>query len=176
MMGSIAAAILDEAIALGARKIIFIGGVGVLQPEIARGDIIIPTRAIRDEGVSYHYLKPSQYAYPDKKVIATIATTLKKTQTPYHQGTVWTTSAPFRETITKVRKFHRQGVLAVDMEAASFFAVARHRKAQIGTIFSAGDYVGESEWDLRVDKNNIGKIKIGREELLQLAIKVFENL
>ncbi len=50
------AAFLEELIAYGFKKFIVCGGAGVLRKDIAVGHLIIPISAIRDEGVSYHYL------------------------------------------------------------------------------------------------------------------------
>ena len=68
-VGSAGCSFLEELMSLGVKNIIVIGGVGVLNPEIERGDIIIPVKALRDEGVSYHYLKPSVYIFPDAKLV-----------------------------------------------------------------------------------------------------------
>ena len=57
---SLAAALLEEVIALGCRKFIACGGSGVLDTTIAVGHIIVPTSAVRDEGTSYHYLPPGR--------------------------------------------------------------------------------------------------------------------
>ena len=42
-------------------KIIHYGGAGCLNKEIARGKVMIPTEAYRDEGTSYHYAPASDY-------------------------------------------------------------------------------------------------------------------
>lgn len=42
-------------------KIIMFGGSGCLDKDIARGKIVIPTEAYRDEGTSYHYVPAADY-------------------------------------------------------------------------------------------------------------------
>ena len=37
------------------------GGSGCLNKEIARGKVMVPTAAYRDEGTSYHYASASDY-------------------------------------------------------------------------------------------------------------------
>ena len=37
------------------------GGSGCLDKDIARGKIVIPTEAYRDEGTSYHYVPAADY-------------------------------------------------------------------------------------------------------------------
>ena len=53
----LAAGLLEDVIAFGCRKFIACGGCGVLEREIAVGHLILVSSAIRDEGVSYHYLR-----------------------------------------------------------------------------------------------------------------------
>ena len=42
-------------------KYVVFGGSGCLNKEIARGRVMVPTAAYRDEGTSYHYAPPSDY-------------------------------------------------------------------------------------------------------------------
>ena len=49
----------EEIIAMGARRFILLGNCGVLDKRIEDCGIIIPTKAIRDEGTSYHYAPAS---------------------------------------------------------------------------------------------------------------------
>ena len=152
--------ILEETIALGGRYIIFFGGVGVLLREIKTGDIILPIGAIRDEGTSYHYIKPGYFAYPSKLLVEEVENTLDDNGEKYFKGIVWTTDAPFRETIFKRRLFIEKGAICVDMESSALFSIASFRGVELAGIFYGGDYVGE-EWDLRVEEHrqiNINEI------------------
>ncbi len=63
------AAFFEELIALGFDKFIVCGGAGVLRKDIAVGHLVIPTSAVRDEGVSYHYLPPSREVECDPQVV-----------------------------------------------------------------------------------------------------------
>lgn len=49
-------------------------------------------------------------------------------------GIVWTTDAPYRETPEQRRSWAENNVLAVEMQAASLFAFARARAAQVGMV------------------------------------------
>ena len=46
---------------LDCSKFVHFGGAGCLNKEIARGKVMIPTEAYRDEGTSYHYAPASDY-------------------------------------------------------------------------------------------------------------------
>jgi uridine phosphorylase len=65
---------------------------------------------------------------------------------PVYEGKVWTTDAPYRETRQQLDKHANEGVLAVEMQAASLFALANVRKAQIAVVAhvsNAIDHEGE---------------------------------
>lgn len=56
--------ILEQLIALGAREVITVGTAASVQPDMHPGAIVLCHRALRDEGLSHHYLPPSRYATP----------------------------------------------------------------------------------------------------------------
>lgn len=55
-----AAGELEELITMGFSKFIVCGAAGVLQKDIQVGHLVVPESAVRDEGVSYHYIEPSR--------------------------------------------------------------------------------------------------------------------
>jgi purine-nucleoside phosphorylase len=61
----------------------------------------------------------------------------------------WTTDAIYRETPAKARAYLAEGCLAVEMEAAGFFAVANFRNVSLGQILYGGDAVIPGRWDGR---------------------------
>ncbi len=144
-----AVAFLEEAIARGCRKFIVCGGAGVLDSEIARGKIIVPKTAVRDEGTSYHYLPPAREVSAHPEAVAAIEATLKEKKVEYIISKTWTTDGIFRETPRKVKLRREEGCVAVDMEAAAFFAVAQFRGVKLGQMLYAGDDVSGLEWDDR---------------------------
>lgn len=144
-----AAAMLEEAIAAGARKVIVCGGCGVLDRDIAVGHLLIPEAAVRDEGTSYHYLPASRTVAAPRAAVEAIVATLEAEQIPYLRTTTWTTDAFYRETPAKVRLRRDEGCLTVEMEAAALFAVAQFREIILGAILYAGDDVSGLAWDSR---------------------------
>lgn len=72
------------------------GGAGCLNKEIARGKVMIPTEAYRDEGTSYHYMKASDYV--KIKNADVVASFMEMVGLPYVKGKTWTTDAIHRET------------------------------------------------------------------------------
>lgn len=147
--GAIAGSILEEVIALGSSKIIACGGSGVLDPQIAVGHLIVPQFAYRDEGMSYHYMPPSEKVAMHPAALKAIQGVLDEKKVPYILSSTWTTDAPYRETPGKAAKFKSLGCATVEMETAAFMAVADFHKAIFGQILYGGDLVIETGWDSR---------------------------
>ncbi len=144
-----AAAMLEEAYACGARKVIVCGSCGVLDREIAVGHLLVPEHAIRDEGTSYHYLPPSRRVSAPPEGVAAVVAVLEAEGVPYLRTTSWSTDAFYRETPAKVRLRREEGCLCVEMEAAALFAVAHFRGISLGQMLYAGDDVSGLAWDPR---------------------------
>jgi len=161
----LAAGLLEENIARGCRKFIVCGGAGVLNKEIALGHIVLPLSAVRDEGISYHYLPPAREVHALPDAVAAIEQTLERHTMPYVVGKTWTTDAFYRETLAKIALRRDEGCLTVEMEAAAFFAVARFRKVTLGQMLYGGDDISGPTWDHR-DWNNQDSV---REKLFWLA-------
>lgn len=164
---------LEDLIGLGLQSVIVCGGAGVLNGDITRGHLIIPTKAVRDEGTSYHYLAPDRYAEPTPEAIEVIEDVLKKHKVPFIKGTTWTTDAFYRETKGKISlRREVDQCITVEMEASALFAVAAFRKITLGQVLYAGDDVSGDEWDSRDWINN----KSVREKLVWLAKEAVEEL
>jgi uridine phosphorylase len=162
------AAHLEELIELGVQKCVLFGGAGVLNPDIPRGDVIIPRRAIREEGVSYHYLPPSAYVEASPELTEKLIAAFQQKGFPLHLGDTWTTDAIYRETKKKIARYLKAGVLAVEMEAAAHFAVGKYRGIDTAAVFYAGDCVGGSEWDRRKDAGH----SVQKEEIMKVIFTV----
>ena len=59
----------EDVIPMGVKRIILLGNCGVLDSNIKDCGIIIPTKAIRDEGTSYHYAPAADYIDVNKKYV-----------------------------------------------------------------------------------------------------------
>ncbi len=147
--GPMAAGTLEDEIAYGCRKFMVCGGCGVLETGIAVGHLIVVSGAIRDEGASYHYLPAGREVIANPLGIAVLETALKEKGLPYVVGKTWATDAPYRETSAKVAMRKQEGCLTVEMEAASFMAVAEFRKVTLGQVLYGGDDLSGDEWSDR---------------------------
>ena len=92
---------------------------------------VVIERALRDEGTSYHYLPPSEFAEADGVLVAAAMRGLNEVGLRVYRGAAWTTDAPFRETAAAIERAREQGILAVEMEAAALYAFARARNRPV---------------------------------------------
>jgi uridine phosphorylase len=161
----LATGLLEEVIALGGRKFIACGGCGVLEKDIAVGNLIVVSAAVRDEGVSYHYLPPAREVSAHPAGINALTGILDSRGYPYRVGKTWTTDAPYRETPTKISARKAEGCLVVEMEAAGLMAAAQFRDVIFGQVLYGGDDLSGNEWDKR-DWQSRSEI---RESLFWLA-------
>lgn len=161
----LAAGLLEEVIALGARKFVACGGAGVLDRELAAGHPVVPSAAVRDEGTSYHYLAPAREVAPTPAALAAVQSVLARHNVDYVMAKTWTTDAFFRETRTRMARRKAEGCATVEMEAAALFAVARFRQVELAQILYSGDNLDAAEWDGRGWQERWGV----REKLVELA-------
>ena len=87
-----AAQFMDWLIGYGVEQIISTGTCGVLA-DIEENVFLIPVRALRDEGSSYHYVAPSRYIEVDSRALTAIETVLKGKEIPYQEVMSWNKEA-----------------------------------------------------------------------------------
>ena len=139
-------ALAEELATFGMKRALFVGYCGSLQRGVRAGDIIVPLKAIREEGTSFHYLPPGVDAQPHQDIQTVIADCLQLNKVPYHQGTIWTTDALYRETKKKVKRYQDEGVLGVEMELAALFAFGMAQNVAIGGLLVVADELSRGKW------------------------------
>ena len=145
-----AAQVLDTLVSCGCRTVIAVGSCGVLA-DIEENAFIVPRRALRAEGTSYHYLPASRFIELDKQPIAAIEATLIRHHLPFvTYVTTWTTDGFFRETRDMVNYRLEEGCSVVEMECAALAACCRARGAAFGQLlFTADSLANVHEYDAR---------------------------
>lgn len=162
----------EELAAMGARRFVVIGMAGSLQPSAQVGSFVVCTRALRDEGTSFHYLGPAAFARPTAKLVRDLKATLDRHRIPYTSGPTWTTDAPYRETVAEVRRYRREGIVTVEMEASAVFSVARALGREAAALFVVSDLVRERGWEPRFHDSLAGlrtALRFGAEMLASYA-------
>lgn len=121
--------ICEQLIASGCRWIIGYSSAGAVADGMALPCIVVPDRALRDEGTSYHYLSPGAWVESRGMLALTLARHADQIGLPVHRGATWTTDAPYRETRSQVGRHRAEGILSVEMESAALMALAQAREA-----------------------------------------------
>jgi uridine phosphorylase len=135
---------LEKIIALGARRILVFGWCGSLCPEVAVGDVVLPSGALSEEGTSAHYPVPGAVR-PSLPLQARLRDALAA-EYRLHQGPVWTTDALYRESRDKVARYAGQGLLAVEMEFAALARVAAFRGVELAAALLVSDLAWQQPW------------------------------
>lgn len=169
-----ASSALEAFIALGVRTFVSIGIAGTLQPAQRIGDTVVCDRALRDEGVSHHYLEPARYAYPSEWLTARLAQALQEAGHSPVPGSSWTIDTPYRETVAEARHYQQEGIMTVEMEAAALFAVAHYRGVDVAAAFVISDSLAELAWNPQfeaevVEKNLIRLYQTTRAMLAEVS-------
>lgn len=170
--GPYAAGQMEKLISLGCKSFMVCGGCGVLEKGSTAGEIFIPTVAVRDEGTSYHYVKASREIDMNVNVKDEICSYLTEQGIPHKCVKTWTTDAMYRETKNMVALRRREGCQVVEMECASYLAVAQYKNVALGQLLYAGDDLSGTQWDSRDWKNRTDT----RKFLLELAIKICSKI
>lgn len=151
--GPYAAGQLEKLICLGCKVFMICGGCGVLEKGSLPGDIMIPVSAIRDEGTSYHYVEPSREIEMEPAVVDVLCNYFSERDIPFKKVKTWTTDAMYRETADMLSYRISEGCSVVEMECASYLAVARYKNVKLGQVLYAGDDLSGIRWNSRNWKN-----------------------
>ena len=159
----IATVFMEELGFLGIVNFFACGSAGCVGHTVDTSKFFLVERAIRDEGTSYKYLKPSVYAYTDKELTNCLKQFLINNNFKYTTVTTWTTDAFFRETPKAIEKRIKQGATCVEMECASWCAVANFRGYKFAQLLYTSDITKQGEWSGFIDNTERKAVKqIGR--------------
>jgi uridine phosphorylase len=141
-----AVATMESLAAIGVRRFVGLGTAGALRGDLDTGDVVVCDRAVRDEGVSHHYLPPARFADANPALTASVHDALAVAGLAPTIGSAWTIDAPFRETVLEARHYADEGVAVVEMEAAALFAVGAVRGVAVASAFAISDSLADGEW------------------------------
>jgi uridine phosphorylase len=139
--------IAEQLFASGCRLLVSLTSAGQIVPAGRPPYFVIIDRALRDEGTSYHYAAPSDYAQADPALIAMAVEALREKGLDAVVGSSWTTDAPFRETSEAIDAARSKGVLAVEMEAAALYTFARSAGRKVLCLAHVTNTMGQTEQD-----------------------------
>jgi uridine phosphorylase len=130
---------LENLTCLGTRRFISIGGAAGINDELTIGQPVLLTAAIRDDGVSQHYVVPSRYAHPSTRLTEVLRNILSRRFDDLADGSTWTVPTPHRVTAREITEYATEGVQTIEMEAAALFAVAQLRNVEAASAVVISD-------------------------------------
>lgn len=141
-----AATVAEMLIACGVKDIFFIGLSGSLQEEILAADLVLCQEALCADGVCACYTR-REIIRADKTLLNSWAKTLKEVGKDFHLGKNWTTNALFCETKAEIKHYQKHGVLTVDMETATIYALAKKRGVRAAAAYAVSDELFRLTWE-----------------------------
>jgi uridine phosphorylase len=162
MGGPSAAIVLSELIALGARRAIRVGTCGALDPGLALGDLVIAREAICADGTS-QALGAGERALADPLL---------------SDGLAARAPAALAGAVVSVDLFYepepsppRPGAIAIEMEAASLFAVGAAAGVQVACMLAVSDTFADDGQRRRIDDPTLLEAaeRMGRAALAALS-------
>ncbi len=143
--GPYAVLVAEQLCVSGAQVILGLTLAGRVSPSLPLPSLVVATSAIRDEGTSYHYLPAADVVAAPVELAETRYRGLQGLSLPVSRGLVWTTDAPYRETTEQLKENSTLGALAVEMQAASLFAFASARHANVAVVAHVANAIGQTE-------------------------------
>ena len=113
--------------------------------DIPENTFLVPTKALRDEGTSYHYLKPSRFIELNPIGLKAIEFALNENNYSYIECITWSTDGFFRETKDKVDYRRSEGCSVVEMECSALAACSSFRNIIFGQILFTADTLADIE-------------------------------
>ena len=176
-MGCPSAAIAMEELAnIGVHTFIRIGSSAALDPEIAIGDLIVSTAAMKNEGTSKFYVPENFPAVADLELtyelIQTAKELLKDTDIGLHWGIGATDDAFYGETPEWFDGLVKLGVMNVEMEASALYTIGHRRQLRAGCICATSMNHVNQEF---VEGDNV-KLRQGWEEEIKVVLETIWRL
>ncbi|MFB6360496.1 MAG: nucleoside phosphorylase [Halobacteriales archaeon] len=158
-----AAIAIEELEAVGVEALLRVGTTGALQSGIEIGDMVVATGAAKDEGTTRRYEADTVPAVPDFNAVRALVDAAEAAGEAVHVGPVVTDDAYYAEFEDYVADWSAAGLLAVEMEAAAVFTLARRNGLRAGAICT-------------VDGNLVEGTQKGETEDEELPAKAHDNV
>ena len=158
-----AAIAVEELSRVGAETLVRVGTTGALQRGIEIGDMVVATGAAKEEGTTKRYEAGTIPAVPDQAVLAALLDAARANDESVHVGPIVTDDAFYAEDPASVERWEAAGLLAVEMEAAAIFSLARRKGLRAGAICT-------------VDGNLVEGTQTGETEVAEVPPKARDNV
>jgi DeoD family purine-nucleoside phosphorylase len=160
MGGPSAAIVLEELIALGARRIVRVGTCGALAPQLALGELIVPDGVLAGDGTS-RALGAAGVLEPDPALRDALAPGATR-------GLVVSSDLFYDPDPARAAGWAAEGALAVEMEAATLLAVAARHGVAAACVLAVSDVVADRT-RIGTEELEAAEAELGRAGLAALA-------
>jgi DeoD family purine-nucleoside phosphorylase len=164
MGGPSAAIVVEELIALGARRLVRIGTCGALDPGLSLGDLLAAESVLPADGTSAA-LGANGSVAPDAGLLSRLVNAGAR------PGTVVSSDLFYDPREDEVRRWRERGALAVEMEAATIFLVAARRGVEAACVLGVSDVVGD-DGGLRAEPEQMEAIGLRVGEVGYAAVEL----
>jgi uridine phosphorylase len=164
------AIVVNEASKIGVNNFIRVGSTGALQPNVACGDVIISSAAVRLDSTSNCYIIPEYPAVANYEVLLALIESAERLEIRnYHVGVTATTAdfyagqnRPTKEGISGwenlLPTLQKAGVLNVEMETATLFTLASLFGLRAGAVTAVYNSHVTNEFKAGAGEENAIKI------------------
>ncbi|UCF20256.1 MAG: uridine phosphorylase [Gemmatimonadota bacterium] len=181
--GSSTSIAVEELAKLGVHTFLRVGTTGAIQPDIAIGDVIITSGAVRLDGASHHYAPIEYPAVANHEVLAALVEAARSLGLPHHVG-VTASSATFypgeersdsfsgyvlRSFQGSTEEWRRLQVLNFEMESATLFTMCSALGLRAGCVTGVVNRAGG-------DRISEGDLSRGEDAAIQVAVAGMRRL
>jgi purine-nucleoside phosphorylase len=143
-----AVASLEMLIASGLKEIRVLSFCGSLWPDYRIGDVISASKALPNEGTSPHYYPRLKTFFPSPGLKKRTEEFLSSRNLPFSAAACVSTDAPFRETMTWLKRMQARKIGVVDMEISAVFALAKYWRVEAAALMIVTDELFHKEWSV----------------------------
>lgn len=147
-----AAVAVEELAKVGAERLVRVGTAGGLRADVRTGDVVVATAAAKFDGTTKRYEGVEYPAVASRGVVDSLVSAAESEDENVHVGPIVTDDAFYAEDEIAY-DWEEARMVAVEMEAAVIFTLARRRGLEAGAILAvdgnlvAGEQKGETEED-----------------------------
>ncbi|MHB9287790.1 nucleoside phosphorylase [Halobacteriales archaeon Cl-PHB] len=172
-----AAIAVEELANVGVDTFLRVGTTGALQEGIEIGDMVVATAAAKDEGTTGRYESNTVPAAATHEVVAALLTGAEERDEDVHVGAIATDDAFYAETDEYVDAWEAAGLLAVEMEAAAIFSLARRKGLRAGAICTVdGNLVEGTQKGETDDEELPAKARNNVERAIEISLTAATRL
>jgi len=166
----------EELSTVGVETFVRVGTTGALQRGIEIGDMVVANGAAKDEGTTKRYENATVPAVADYEVLSALVGAAEENDEDVHVGPVATDDAFYAEG-PYVDDWEAAGLLAVEMEAAAVFTLARRKGLRAGAICTVdGNLVEGTQKGETEDEELPAKAKNNVERAIGIALSAATTL